>query len=252
MDVTFTLVVFLVLSGPFVGSFIAAACSRYANGEAWVFGRSKCTACQRVLAAKQLVPLVSYLLLKGRCQFCGHQIASIYIVTELVCLIISLVAVIAFGLSGLTVWALLLGWLLLGLSLIDILTLKLPRTMTLALIGMGVLFATLGPDVDLVTNILTGLVFFALFEAIRRGYLALRGRAGLGLGDSFLAAGLGVWLGPNIAPIGLLVACTLGIAWALLLRPVAAGASTQTTKIPFAPFLALGLWSTWLIANVTA
>lgn len=138
-----------------------------------------------------------------------------------------------------------LGIVLAALSAIDVETQRLPDALTLPLIAAGLAFqATIDRDTIWWHAAGAALGYLTLW-AVGRAYLAYRGHPGLGLGDAKLLAAAGAWLGPGGLPSVLLIAafCALagiGIAW---LRGIDV---TSRTAIPFGPFLALGLWATWL------
>lgn len=142
-----------------------------------------------------------------------------------------------------------LGAALIALSVIDARTMRLPDAITLPLIAAGLLLAVaLGWD-DPLWRIAAAAAGFLTLYALAVLYEALRGRAGLGLGDAKLFAAAGAWLGlEGLAPVMLwasAIALLAIVIAAALRRPVSAA-----TRIPFGPFLALGFWLVWLYGPV--
>lgn len=141
--------------------------------------------------------------------------------------------------------SLLLAAALIALSVIDLATLRLPDAITLPLILTGPALAfAFGWGGVLWRVASAGVGFLALF-AVAHGYRALRGRAGLGLGDAKLFAAAGAWLGMEALPSVLLWACGAALL-AVILAALTGRQVKATSRIPFGPFLALGFWAVWL------
>ena len=237
-----------LLIAPFVGSFLGVLVERLPAGRPVLLDRSTCDHCGRTLTVRDLVPLVSYLLRRGRCA-CGEaRLSPFYPAIELAALGVALSAVAV--LSGWLLWASLgLGWILLALAAIDLRHFVLPDLLTLPLIPAGLAVAwALDPGL-LPDHALGTLGGFAAFVAIAFLYRRLRGREGLGTGDAKLLAAAGAWLGwralPSVVVIAAVVALALALAGAL-----AGGKLAWTSRIAFGPYLALGFWLVWLFGPV--
>jgi leader peptidase (prepilin peptidase)/N-methyltransferase len=227
-----------------VGSFIAVVVIRMPEGRSPLRGRSRCDHCGSTLTVADLVPLLSWLLLRGRCRQCGSRVSTLYPATEALAAIIAL-----WGLWICEGWAvpaaMLLGWQLLALALIDARTMLLPRTLTLGLMisGLTVSAATsAGWPLDQIAGAALG--FFS-FRIIALVYRRLRGREGMGMGDAKLLAGLGAWVGWEGLPTVTIYA-TLAALLYLAGRNVCGERIHAATALPFGPFLALGGWLVWL------
>ncbi len=141
--------------------------------------------------------------------------------------------------------SLLLAGALIALSVIDIATLRLPDAITLPLTVAGPLIAwATGWDEPLWRILSAAVGFLALF-AVAEGYRALRGPAGLGLGDAKLFAAAGGWLGMGALPSVLMWGCGIALAGVVLAMAFRRKV-TAATRIPFGPFLACGFWLVWL------
>ena len=190
--------------------------------------------------------MLSYLVLRGRCRSCGAPIGRFHIEVELAALG---VAVWAACLSdGTLLWAsCVLGWMLLAASWIDAVSQRLPDVLTLPLIVLGLTEAwALEPDA-LLDRGLGAVLGYAVFRALAVAYRRVRGREGLGQGDAKLLAAGGAWVGAAALGHVILAAAIAGLGWAVLLR-LRGRQMDAATRIPFGPFLALGIWLAWLYA----
>ncbi len=237
-----------IVVAPFVGSFLANAAVRIPKGETLVRGRSKCPACGAVLGPRDLVPVLSWVLQRGRCRHCGDRISPVYPAIEIAALIVAGWA--ATRTDGWILWAsCALGWTLLVLAAIDFRTYRLPDSLTLPLAAAGLVVAFL-LDRSILPDHLIGAAAGALsFAAIAVVYRRVRGREGLGLGDAKLVGAAGAWVSWTGLPGVVLWAC--GSAFALLLaRSLRGEAITPTTRFPFGPHLCIGIWLVWLYGPI--
>jgi leader peptidase (prepilin peptidase)/N-methyltransferase len=240
------------LVGACVGSFLATLALRTPEGWAGMWwGRSRCPACRAELRARDLVPLLSWLALRGRCRYCGASLGAWYPAVELA-------AAFAGGLPFLllpgpeAVLAALLGWWLLALATIDLVAWILPDALTLPLVLLGLAFAAWGgpaagpvPVTSPAGSALGALFGYLVLAALAFTYQRLRGREGLGLGDAKLLAAAGAWLGAERLPLVVLAAALVGLAMALVAQR---GELKAETALPFGPALALAFWGGFLLA----
>jgi leader peptidase (prepilin peptidase)/N-methyltransferase len=232
----------LVLA-PVAGSFLGALASRAPDLRSALSGRSRCDACGTTLGPAELVPLLSWAALRGRCRHCGAAIGAIHPALELGCLAIAIWAGTLF-----TGWALalacLLGWVLLALATIDVRTRLLPDPLVLAVALGGLVAGALAPD-TLVDRLIGAGLGGGLMALVAIGYERMRGRAGLGWGDVKLVAALGLWVGWQGLPGLILCASLGGLGYAGLMaligRPIA-----RDQELPFGPFIAAAGWLVFL------
>lgn len=236
----------LALAGLCIGSFLATLGVRSRTGFAGLWtGRSHCPACHETLAARDLLPVVSWLLLRGRCRYCGTAFSSLYPASETAAALVGLLpALLLPPMAALA--AALLGWWLLGLALIDLHSFRLPDAMTLPLLAGGLLLSWLQQPGLLMPALADSLTAAAggylVFAAIALAYRRLRGREGLGMGDAKLFAAAGAWLGLMAMPWLLLGAAASGLVLALLIhRRLEAGEA-----VPLGVTLALNAWLLFL------
>ncbi len=212
-------------------------------------GRSACPACGTRLQARDLVPLVSYLVRRGRCRFCAAPIGIYYPAVELASAAIGAACFFLLP-SAEAVIAAVLGWWLLALALIDLRCFELPDLLTLPLLAAGLAFAAGAERLswpvqapELIDSGLGATVGFLGLHAISVVYRALRRREGLGMGDAKLAGAAGAWLGWQALPLLLLLAALGTLVVAILARVPMRG----DTALPLGPgltaaFFGLYLW----------
>ncbi len=239
-----------LLAAPFVGSFLGVLVLRLPAGRPVATGRSACDRCGVPLRARDLVPLASYLLLRGRCRRCGAPIGRFAPAIELAALLVAAVAAAAAVLRGdvpmplAWTWSgCLLGWTLLALACIDRRCHRLPDPLTLPLLLLGLAVCTwLGPG-DLGAHAAGAVAGYLGFRLVSLTYRRLRGRDGLGAGDAKLLAAGGAWLGIAALPMLVLLAALATLATALV---AARGRLRAEQAVPFGPGLAVAIWGMWL------
>lgn len=232
--------------GAVFGSFIATVAIRWPEGRSAMQGRSGCDGCGEPLRPIELVPILSYLVQRGRCRTCGAQIAIGHPVTEIAGLAIGVSAgLVAPGIAGAA--GAVFGWLLLALAAIDLAAFWLPNRLVLALAIGGVASGAAGVPPPLVDRAIGGVAGFGVLWLVALVYRRVRGRIGLGGGDSKLFGAIGLWLGWQALPSVLLAACVLGIGAALILRRTRA-----SDRLPLGTLLAIAAYGWWLVAASAA
>lgn len=230
----------LALLGLIFGSFIATLAVRWPDGRRVGLGRSACDGCGMQLRAVELVPVLSFAVQKGACRNCGGKIASVHPLVELSGLVIGLVAgLVSPNLDGAA--GALFGWLLLTLAAIDLRAYWLPNILTLLLALSGL---ALGVG-DIGHRIIGGVFGFAALWLAAEAYRLFRGRVGLGGGDPKMFGAIGCWLGWEVLPHVLLVACGTGILLVLLLR-LAGHKLGATDRLPFGTLMAPAAFGIWI------
>lgn len=237
-----------LIAAPIVGSFLSVLVVRLPAGEGVVGGRSRCRSCGSDLSPLELLPLLSWALLRGRCRSCGAPIGILYPAIE-----IAAVAVVAWTAATVPedmLWPTAgLGWSLLALAVIDARTFILPDALTLPLIAAGLAVAWYldpAPPLDHVVGAAAGGLSFWLIAHL---YARTRHRQGLGLGDAKLFAAAGAWVSwQGLASV--LLTASLGALALVALLAAFGGPARASTRVPFGPFLALGLWLTWLYGPI--
>ena len=235
-----------LLLGAIIGSFLATVLIRWPQGRGAMGGRSVCDRCGRTLAARDLVPILSFLIARGRCRACRARIDPRHPAMELAAATIGTAAFLAHPMPLALVSATLGWWLLLVLTL-DAEHQWLPDRLTLPLIPLGLAVAWAGMGPPLLDRAIGAAAGGAGLWLIGRTYRALRGREGLGGGDPKLLAGIGGWLGWMQLPYVLLGAGLAGLAAALWMRTRGREVA-PTTRLPLGAFMAIAAWPLWLAA----
>jgi len=233
-----------VLAAPFVGSLLGVLVRRLPAGQPVGLARSACESCGRTLSPAELLPVMSYLALRGRCRSCRARIAPMHLAIELAAVAVAVWA--ASVDSGDALWAgCALGWALLALAWIDVAEFWLPDALTLPLLLAGLAATWWLQPWALTDHAIGAAVGYSLFRLVSWGYRRLRGRDGLGEGDAKLLAAAGAWLGWEALPLVLIGAAVAGLLWAVV--AMARGQRmTGATALPFGPPLAAATWVVWL------
>lgn len=237
------------IAGSIAGSFVGALVARWPRARSIADGRSRCDGCGRVLTARELVPVLSYLALRGRCAKCRAAILPDHLVAELAC---ALVGATAFAVAPLpaALVGTLFGWTLVALAVFDARHLWLPDRLTLPLAGLGLAVSAAGAGVPIRDSLTGAAVGYASLALIAWSYRALRGREGLGGGDPKLFAAIGAWLGWLMLPPVLLLASLIGLA-SVALRRLRGQRVTGSDRVPLGALLALAAWPVWLLVAGT-
>lgn len=199
------------------------------------FPASHCTECKHPLRFWQNIPLLSWLLLQGRCHYCHGQIPLRYPLNELACASLSLGMSILFDTPFTLLSAFTLMWFLLALSLIDSSAYLLPDRLTLPLIWLGLLVHSVGGEVTLHDSLYGTVVGYLALWGIYWGFKILLNKEGMGYGDFKLLAALGAWTGWQSVPYLCIIAAVIGLIFAM----VRALIKKKTGEIPFGPCLSL-------------
>jgi leader peptidase (prepilin peptidase)/N-methyltransferase len=242
-DAAWTALAFVL--GAAIGSFLATILLRWPEGRSVVAGRSECDRCGRTLEARDLVPILSWSLAKGRCRHCGGRIDRRHLAAEAGAAMIGVAAILAHPMPLAAVTAI-LGWWLFLLAALDLEHEWLPDRLTLPLAAAGLAAAWGGFGPPLEARLIGAAAGFAILFLIGFAYRMLRGREGLGGGDPKLLAAIGAWLGWPQLPFVLIGAGLLGLA-ALLLKRVRGEAVAATDRLPLGTLMALAAWPIWMV-----
>ncbi|EKS9797128.1 MULTISPECIES: prepilin peptidase [Burkholderia] len=200
--------------------------------------RSACPHCGHVLRACENIPLVSFLMLRGRCRRCGHGIGIVYPLVELACALLAAGSLAVFGPTVAALAAFALCAALLAMSAIDIRTGYLPDSMTLPLLWAGLALNLGGTFTSLRSAVIGAMAGYLFLWAIYWLFKWLRGIEGIGFGDLKLLAALGAWMGWAALPQVVLFAAVTGAIVGLI--ATWRGRMRFEEPIPFGPFLAAG------------
>jgi leader peptidase (prepilin peptidase) / N-methyltransferase len=231
--------------GAVAGSFVATILVRWPDGRSALSGRSRCDACEARLHVLDLVPVLSYAALRGRCRRCGARIDSRHLALEIAAAAIGLVALAAHPLPLAAATAL-LGWWLLLIAALDLEHHWLPDVLTLPLIPLGLAAAWAGLGPPLWERLAGAAIGWAALAGLAFLYRMVRGRDGMGGGDPKLMAALGAWVGAWFLPAILLGAGLAGLAAVAAMR-LRGREVKRDSRLPLGTLLALAAWPVWLV-----
>lgn len=245
----------LGIFGLAVGSFLNVVIVRVPSGESVLRPPSKCPMCEAAIAPRDNIPVVSWLLLRGRCRSCGAEIPAGYPLVELANAILWVIAGLRFGASWELIPYAVLFSVLLALSVIDLELYLLPNKITYPSIVISALaviplsfVATDNPGRHISGSLLSGLAYAGFLAVMLFGFELITKKQGMGMGDVKLAVILGIWIGwiePLLVIYSLIAASVLG----LIVGVVVLAVRKESRPYPFGPWLALGAIAVILAAN---
>ncbi len=198
--------------------------------------RSRCPHCGHQITALENIPLVSYLVLGGKCSHCKAAISPRYPIIECVSAALSVAVAWKFGFSAATAGALLLVWALLALAFIDLDTYLLPDDITLPLLWLGLALNIHGVFTSLESAVIGAMAGYLSLWSVFWLFKLVTGKEGMGYGDFKLLAAIGAFLGWQILPSVILLSSVVGALVGISLMVFAKHA--RETPIPFGPYLA--------------
>jgi leader peptidase (prepilin peptidase) / N-methyltransferase len=208
--------------------------------------RSACPGCNAPITAVQNIPVLSWLVLKGRCASCRKTISARYPLVEIFTALLSAVVAWQFGATWTTAAALVLTWSLIALAFIDIDTQLLPDNMTLPLLWLGLLVALVLPaegarlPVDLRASVIGAIAGYLSLWSVYQLFKLVTGKEGMGYGDFKLLAALGAWLGwQMLLPI---IICAAGVGALVGIASIVLGQRARGVPMAFGPYLAASGW----------
>ena len=200
--------------------------------------RSACPSCGHNITALENIPIISYLILGGKCKGCKAKISARYpLIEALTGLLIGAVAY-KFGYSYASLFAFIFVFALVALTFIDFDTQLLPDDITLPLLWLGLIFNFNGGFTDLKSAVLGAIFGYLILWSVYWLFKIVTGKEGMGYGDFKLLAAIGAWFGWQLLPAVILLSSVVGAVIGIgmiMFRGKSGG-----TAIPFGPFLALG------------
>lgn len=206
--------------------------------------RSRCPHCQSLITAKQNIPVISYLLLKGNCQVCHTKISYRYPLIELLTALLSGVVAWQLGYGLPLLCALPLTWCLITLSLIDYDELLLPDCIVMPLIWMGLLINLQSVFIDSRASIIGAVSGYLSLWTVFHLFRLVTGKEGMGYGDFKLMALFGAWLGWSVLPQIIMLSAVAGTIIGISLVLIKKHAIEK--PIPFGPYIAIAGWAALL------
>ncbi len=201
---------------------------------------SHCPSCKKRLKLWHNIPIISYLVLRGKCAYCEARISIRYPIVELLCCITSVYVAWRFGITYQTAGALLFTWILICLTFIDLDYHLLPDQLTFLLLWIGLLLSIFSIFTDTHSAIFGAVGGYLIFYITQAVFQLVTGKVGMGQGDFKFLAGLGAFLGWQQLPIIILLASVIGIIFGLTHMIIKR--RFKSVPLPFGPYLTIAGW----------
>jgi leader peptidase (prepilin peptidase)/N-methyltransferase len=213
---------------------------------------STCPKCQHKIRAWENIPLISWLMLRGKCSQCKNPISMRYPLVELATGILSTLVAwhFGFGLAGFA--AVIATWLLIAMTFIDLDTMLLPDQLTLSLLWLGLLLSIESPFVSSQDALIGAAAGYLSLWSLYWAFKLLTGKEGMGYGDFKLLAAIGAWVGWQHLPVVILLSSFVGAIVGVSLLTIQGKDKSQ--PIPFGPYLAAAgfltlLYGDWIVTQ---
>lgn len=201
---------------------------------------SHCPACGHGITALENIPVLSYVLLRGKCSACGARISPRYPIIEMVSAATALLVAMHFGVGMQALLAAVLSWALIALSVIDLDYQLLPDDITLPFLWLGVLANMFGVFTDVYSSLFGVMAGYLSLWLVYMAFKLATGKEGMGYGDFKLLAMLGAWLGWQMLPLIIILSSAVGAVVGISL--ILFRSHGRSEPIPFGPYLAAAGW----------
>ena len=201
---------------------------------------SSCPKCKNKIRPWHNIPILGFILLRGKCKDCGKSISARYPIVELISAVLSLAIVWKFGATYQGLAALLVTWSLIALTGIDFDEHLLPDSITLPLLWAGLVANSFGLFTDLSSALWGAVLGYLSLWSVYWAFKLITGKEGMGFGDFKLLAALGAWLGWTYLPTIVLMSSLVGLVFAILFM-IFSG-NKRSAPIAFGPYLAIAGW----------
>lgn len=208
---------------------------------------SHCTQCKKSLKPWHNIPVISFLVLGGKCAYCKARISLRYPIVELICCIASVYVAWRFGFTWQTLGALLFTWILIALTFIDLDCHLLPDHLTFTLLWIGLflsIFSIFTPSHDAIIGAIAGYLIFYVINSL---FKFATGKMGMGHGDFKFLAALGAFLGWQQLPVIIILSSVIGLIFGL--THMAIKRNFKSIPLPFGPYLAVAGWISLIWGN---
>lgn len=204
------------------------------------FPNSHCPNCRSPIKPWQNIPVISYLVLKGKCASCATPIPKRYLLLELATGIMTMLLGFYFHVPVALLGVVLFTWALIALTMIDVDHQLLPDDITLPLLWLGLLFNVFDTYVPLADAVLGAIGGYLVLWSVFWLFKLVTGKEGMGYGDFKLLAALGAWMGWQALPLIILLSSVVGAVLGIII--LASRGRSKDTPMPFGPYLAMAGW----------
>ena len=234
--------IFVAIIGALWGSFANVCILRLPEGKGVVSGRSYCPNCKKLITWKDNIPIISFLLLKGKCRQCKKPISFQYTLVEFLSLISFLSIYYLYGISLTTLLLIILAIIFIIIFFNDLKHFIIPNSLTFPLMVLGFIKSFI-PNLDeifpnYIDSLIGGLFGYGIIWSIIFFYKQVRKKEGMGLGDAKLFAVIGFWFGWISIPFVIFLSSI--IALLSVIPDLIKNSKKMTTQIPFGPYIIIG------------
>ena len=201
-----------------------------------VVPRSACPGCASPITALQNIPILSYAVLRGKCAACKMPISIRYPLVEALTGLLTGFLAWHYGVTAITVFAVVYLWALIALTFIDADTTLLPDDITQPLLWLGLLVNTGGVFVDIGSATVGAAAGYLILWSVYWAFKLITGKDGMGYGDFKLLAAIGAWLGWQLLPLVILLSAAVGTVVGI--AGIVVKGRDKGAKLPFGPYLA--------------
>ena len=209
--------------------------------------RSRCPHCGHLIRAFSNIPIISFMLQKGKCLDCGHSISLRYPLVEILSALLAAIVTVYYGFSPETLFAIILTWTLICLSFIDLDHQILPDDIIYPVLWLGIITNMFGLFTDIYSSLTGAILGYTILWSVFMVFKLLTGKEGMGFGDFKLLSLLGAWLGWQSLPLIILVSSSLGALIGISM--ILSGKQDSNIPIPFGPYLAIAGWIALIWGN---
>ncbi len=233
--------------GLIIGSFLNVCIHRIPKEESIISPGSHCPKCKNRIKWYDNIPILSYILLGGKCRYCKEQISPIYPAIELLTGILTALLFSQFGISFDAIYFSILTWFLIAISFIDIKELQVPVKPCYFTMVFGIIFSLFTKSNTFMDSILGASLGAGIILFIIETYYIIKGKEGMGYGDANILAAIGAFLGWKKIFFVIMIASLTGaiIGIIILIREK----KHSETPLPFGPFLSIGGYLTIFVGN---
>ena len=233
--------IFVVILGALWGSFANVCIYRLPKGKGVVSGRSHCPKCKKEIVWQDNIPIISYLILKGKCRKCKRKISSQYPMVEMINILLFLIIYFLFGISLTTILLMILSLSFLITFFIDLKHFIIPNSLTFSMMILGFI-KSFDPNLNsifpnYINSLIGGLFGYGVIFSIIFFYKQIRKKEGMGLGDAKLLAVIGFWFGWIAIPFVLFLSSIFALV--SVIPDLIKKNKKMTSQIPFGPYIIL-------------
>ena len=233
--------IFVVILGGLWGSFANVCIYRLPKGKGVVSGRSHCPKCKKEIVWQDNIPIISYLILKGKCRKCKRKISSQYPMVEMINILLFLIIYFLFGISLTTILLMILSLSFLIIFFIDLKHFIIPNSLTFSMMILGFI-KSFDPNLNsifpnYINSLIGGLFGYGVIFSIIFFYKQIRKKEGMGLGDAKLLAVIGFWFGWIAIPFVLFLSSIFALV--SVIPDLIKKNKKMTSQIPFGPYIIL-------------